>query len=110
MAISIARFVLPRGRSDTCRISFQTDQRFSIAANAERSSSVAQRGIPRFQVADRLRVLQHLQSALNSFEPYRIKSIVLRHVLLAVVSGRHAIAVMAKAWVEAGQRLAAEHR
>src|SRR6516225_367427 len=41
---------------------------------------VAQGRIPRFQVADCLPVLQHLQSPLNPFEPCRIKSIVLRHI------------------------------
>src|SRR5262245_61603300 len=40
---------------------------------------VAQRRIARFEIADRLRVLQQLQPPLNSFEPRRIKSIVLRH-------------------------------
>jgi len=38
-----------------------------------------------------------LQPALNPFEPRRIKSIILRHVILAAVSHRQAMAVIAKA-------------
>src|SRR5262249_25247063 len=68
---------------------------------------VAQRRIARFEIADRLRVLQELQTPLHSFEACRIKSTALRHVVLAagfvcpVIAGKARPAIWGRAWPEA---------
>jgi hypothetical protein len=60
---------------------------------------IAQRGIARFQVADRLRVFQDLQAPLNPFEPCRIKSGFLRHISPTCFAPPR-IAVAAENWIK----------